>query len=160
MGAGLAVLFPLPVPYGLVSLSNLAAIFADLVPSINQLAEWSEFPDLIRIWFLVMWLLLPIEIVFIMGYKNDLFPLSKTTNRNFRRFFIYLVSASVAGFAIIYLLGLSIANTNSIPRSGTFRTILTSRVSLGLYGSILLFLFGFSLSGLLTYLKWAIQKPQ
>ncbi len=36
MGVGLAVLFPLPVPYGLVSLSNLAAIFADLVPSIIE----------------------------------------------------------------------------------------------------------------------------
>lgn len=156
VGIGLAVFSPLPVPNALSSLQNLAGSFGEFAPGIDRLAEISAFPDLARIWFLVMWLLLPIEIAFIMSFKDDLFPRSKSSNRNCMLVFFYLISGLAVGVAVIYFLGPSLAYLNSHSR---FFNLTTSRIGLGLHGSILLFLVGFSIAGSLAYLNYIFVLP-
>lgn len=131
-----------------------AGLMASWVPTIDQMANISAFPQVTRFFLAVMWSLVPVVTILILWLPGVLdFQINKIRENKF----LYTASFIFIPFVVIFVSMFLIAadGVNSLEGGMVHELILRnvsySKIWLSFFGSIMVLVVSFALSG---FLKW------
>ncbi len=129
-------------------------VMASLVPTIDQITNISTFPQVTRLFLSVMWTLVPVVTVLILRLPGILhFQVNKIKENKF----LYTASFIFLPFMIVFVAMFLIAADGADSLEGgmlhelILRNISHSKIWLGFFGSLMMLVLSFVLSG---FLKW------
>ena len=163
LGLVMATALPVNVLSSVPILQDFTDLFASIIPSIDHVTTMSNFPEVTRLFFSVMWLFVPLQIAALLyvGRFIDVevilrkFRGNKTASSNFMSHVALLFLVSMGIFSPMFLIGGDIHNTQGhMPHEVANRLISSSRFWLGLLGSGLLLAVAFCTALLISWFAY------